>query len=269
MILGDPENCPLLEFDEDDTLTTKEQFFNAGKKEFWRFVDAQKQGISSCIMFLPRSFQELEDIVKDCKLVYEFKAASTVSPVYIYKNKVYIAMCPLGGPAVANLIEELGHVGVKTFVAFGSCGCLDTLLDQKTIIVPTSAIRDEGLSYHYLPASRDVLTSKSVNAALADVLEAHNQEYVFAKVWTTDGIYRETPSRIERRKAEGAIAVEMECASIAAVCKFKGFDFGQMLYISDTVDGKDWILRRYDKIALRSRLVEFCYEALCTLEEKK
>lgn len=262
MILGSAENAPILEFDEDDTTTTKEQFFNSGKKEFWRFIESQKHGITKCIIFFPRSFHELSDIMWDCKLIYEFKSASTISPIYLYKNEVFIALCPLGGPAATNLIEELTHVGVTTFVAMGSCGCLSDKLDPKTLIVPTSSIRDEGISYHYLPASHDVKTSNKVNAAIKEVLTKHKLPFVFSKIWTTDAIYRETPSRIERRRSEGALAVEMECASLAAVCKYKGLDYGQILYVSDVVGETKWNLRRYDKIKLRAKLVKICYEVL-------
>ena len=267
MILGTSNNAPILEFDEDDTTTTKTQFFGQGKKEFWRFIDAQKKGIRECLLFFPRAFCELESIMADCKLVYEFKSASTISPIYIYKDQILIANTPLGGPAAANLVEELAHVGVKTFVAMGSCGCLDTRLDPKTLIVPTSAIRDEGVSYHYLPASRDVSTSKKLNQRIGEVLSERKLDYVFAKIWTTDAIYRETASRIARRKAEGAIAVEMECASIAAVCKNKGLDFAEILYVSDVVSNDNWQLRRYDKLKLRTKLVDICFDVLQTFHK--
>ena len=262
MLIGNNNDAPILEFDEDDTTTTKTQFFNSGKKEFWRFLDAQKHGITKCILFLPRSFNELSLIYSRCVLIYEFKSASTISPIYLYDNKIFIALCPLGGPVSANLVEELAHVGVKTFLAIGSCGCLDNRLKANTLIIPTSAIRDEGTSYHYLPASRDVGTSSALCKAISKKLTSYKLGHVFAKVWTTDAIYRETPSRIQRRKAEGAIAVEMECASIAAVCKFKNLDFAQILYISDVVEKDKWQLRVYNKVKLRTKLTQIAIEVL-------
>lgn len=265
MVVGDAKNAPILEFDQEDTTTSKNQFFNQGKKEFWRFIEARKNGINECILFFPRAFNELQEIIVDCKLVYEFKSASSISPIYIYKNSILIAITPLGGPAAANLIEELSYVGVKRFIAMGSCGCLDDRLPSSCLIIPTSAIRDEGVSYHYLPASRDVSTSKTLNNVIGETLKKYKLDYVFAKIWTTDAIYRETPSRIQRRKAEGAIAVEMECASLAAVCLSKNIEFSEILYISDVITNDSWKLRRYDKIKLRTKLVKICYETLKSL----
>ena len=40
--------------------------------------------------------------------------------------------------------------------AFGTCGVLDRDIEATSIIIPTAALRDEGTSYHYLPASDEV-----------------------------------------------------------------------------------------------------------------
>ena len=45
--------------------------------------------------------------------------------------------------------------------------------------------------------------------------------YTEGKVWSTDGIYRETQSKMLARKAQGAIAVDMECSAIAALANFR------------------------------------------------
>lgn len=39
-------------------------------------------------------------------------------------------------------------------IIFGCCGVLDEVEVQDKIIIPSSTIRDEGTSYHYLPAGR-------------------------------------------------------------------------------------------------------------------
>lgn len=258
-------NAPILEYDDDDNSTAVRHFFNQGKKNFGAFDKAKELNIDSCIMFLSRDFQLLTEITPKCEKIYEFKSANTVSPVYIYDKKILIALSPLGGPATANLIEELSYVGIKKFIALGTCGCIDPKIDENMFIVPTRAIRDEGLSYHYLPASREVETSKVAYTAIGKALKKRNMPYVYAKVWTCDAFYRETPQRTERRRKEGAIAVEMECASIASIIKHKGLIFGQVLYISDYVENETWKLRVYDKIALRTKLTLACIDACLSI----
>src|SRR5207253_5018940 len=111
------------------------------------------------------------------------------------------------------------------------------------ILVPTSAIRDEGVSYHYLPPSREVEASPEAVAALEEVLKIHNHDYTLTKTWTIDAIYRETRSKIQRRKSEGCLAVEMDAAALFAVAQFRRVKLAQILYASDDISGILWYVR--------------------------
>ena len=256
------EKYPILEFDSDSAEGAQEYFFNQGKKDFRKLKKANEMGIDKCVLFLPRHFEQLKQYRKRCKLIYEFKSASTISPVYLYDNKLLIALCPLGGPAVANLVEELEYNGIKKFIACGTCGLINQSKNIENFFVPTSAIRDEGLSYHYVTPSREISLSKKFVNAIANSLQEYGVDYYKGTVWTIDAIYRETPKRIKRRLKEGAIAVDMECASLAAVCKYNKCEFGSLLYFSDSTDGHKWNWRFYDKIALRSLMLEICIKTL-------
>ena len=104
------ENAPILEYDEDSADESKNYFFSAGKKPFEQFDKVKKLGIYKCLIFFPRDFEKLTSIFNKCEKIYDFKSASTYSPVYLYDNKVLIALCPLGGPGAANLMEALEFV---------------------------------------------------------------------------------------------------------------------------------------------------------------
>ena len=259
-------DAPILEWDDDHAEESKNYFFAQGKKNFSAFKECQALSIDKCIIFYPRAFSECKEIFNKCEKIYEFKSASTVSPVYLYDKKLLIALCPLGGPASANLLEELHFVGITKFIACGSCGCIVDGVDiDGLFFVPTSAIRDEGLSYHYVPASRFIETNTFVNLALEKSLQKHNQPYITGTTWTIDALYRETPNRTKRRIQEGAIGVEMECASLASVAEYNKFYFGELLYFTDKVDEKNWRWRIYDKISLRTKLLKICIDAILTL----
>ncbi len=261
------KNAPILEFDNDDTENSMVDFFNNGKRGFEHFDIIKKKGINKCVIFFPRAFNECTEIYEKCEKIHDFKSASSISPIYLYDNKLLIALCPLGGPASANLMEELNFNGIKHFIACGSCGCIDDRINiTNMFMLPTSAIRDEGVSYHYLPASRSVETTKKVNQALKNSLEKFKQPYIEGKTWTIDAMYRETPNRIARRRKEGAVAVEMECASLASVAAHNKINFGELLYFSDMVTDKNWEWRIYDKIELRTHLLKICIDAIMSLE---
>ena len=80
---------------------------------------------------------------------------------------------------------------------------LDGTLSVGQIIVPTSAVRDEGTSYHYLPPDREVKPGAKAVAAIERTLVAAGHHYVMGKTWTTDAFYRETRAKVELRAAEG------------------------------------------------------------------
>lgn len=256
----DIKDCPIAEF-YDDEMNNLFMFFSNGKKEFWRFDKVKEKGINKCILFLARDFNELKNVYDKCELIYKFKSASSISPVYLYDNKVLIALCPLGGAASINLMEELMYVGVTQFIGIGSCGAIIPV-DFNELLVPCKSIRDEGSSYHYLPPSRYVETSKMLNEKILRVLTKHKKNFKTSTVWTTDAIYRETPKRINARIKDGAVGVEMECASLSAVAKAKNVHYATLLYYSDYNNGAQWDTRIYDKFELRKEMVDLAVEAL-------
>ncbi len=45
---------------------------------------------------------------------------------------------------------------------------------------------------------------------------------------------------MEKRRAEGCIAVDMECASVMAAAQFRGAEAYQFLYADDSLAGSVW-----------------------------
>jgi uridine phosphorylase len=168
----------------------------------------------------------------------------------------------VGAPLAAGMLEEVIALGCRKFIACGGAGVLDSAVVMGHAIVPTAAVRDEGTSYHYLPPGREVSASPEGVAALETVLKAHQVEYLLTKTWTTDALYRETPVKVQRRRAEGCLAVEMEAAAFFAVAQFRNVQFAQLLYGGDDVGGSEWDHRHWDKhISVREKLFWLAAEA--------
>ena len=110
-------------------------------------------------------------------------------------------------------------------------------------MIPVSALRDEGTSYHYLPPSREVEISKAGINAIESALSQKNIPYWEVKTWTTDGFYRETVEMVQYRKEEGCQVVEMECSALAACAAFRDVIWGMILYTADSLAEVD----RYDE----------------------
>ncbi len=146
----------------------------------------------------------------------------------------------VGAPLCVSTLEYVIQLGCKKFVAIGSAGAIRGNLPPDLIVVPVTAIRDEGTSYHYIAPGRETHMNPAVLAAIESELERRNEKYIKAKTWTTDAFYRETPAKIELRRNEGCATVEMEAAAFFAVAQFRNVLLGQLLYCDDDVSGESW-----------------------------
>ena len=135
-----------------------------------------------------------------------FEEYSTINvcgdEIKIYKtaidNKdVILYRTIMGGPTTAAMMEELHSRGVNKFIFFGSCGELTSDLKKGAFIIPEEAYRDEGTSYHYIPAS-DFIKIKTAKK-IAEIFGKNNIEYELTKVWTTDALYKETVEKTKKR----------------------------------------------------------------------
>jgi uridine phosphorylase len=170
----------------------------------------------------------------------------------------------VGAPLAAALLEEVIARGCRTFIACGGAGVLAPEIVVGHIVVPTSAVRDEGTSYHYLPAGREVAPSPEAVAAIEAVLTKSDVPWHAGKTWTTDAIYRETREKTRMRAAEGCLTVEMEAATFFAVAQFRGVRFGQLLYGGDDLSG-EWDSRDWTTHTVRERLFWLAAEACLML----
>lgn len=191
------------------------------------------------------SYQLMEELANfdGINVIGYVNSANGKSPIYEIDyegKKIAIFKAWVGAPACTGVVEEMIAYGATRIVLFGTCGVLQKEIVDGKIIIPTTAIRDEGTSYHYAPASDEInLEADSINTMIS-VLEESGYSYILGKTWTTDAFYRETREKVERRKEAGAICVEMECAAITAVTKFRNVKFAQFLYTADNLDAPKW-----------------------------
>jgi uridine phosphorylase len=176
----------------------------------------------------------------------------------------------VGAPLAAAILEEAIALGCRNFIACGAAGVLDRTIAVGHLLVPVSAVRDEGTSYHYLPPGREVEPTPEAVAAIERVLARHRVEYLLTKTWTTDGLFRETRARTALRRSEGCLGVEMEAAALFAVARFRKVKIGQILYGGDNLDSEAWDDRGWQKRwSVREKLVELAAEACLELSDEE
>lgn len=230
---------PILEFDP-----ATHAMINAA--EHIRPIDIPE----SCVVCF---FKDVIDkLVRDghARVLTELGSESGKNPVYeVNYNGQRVALFHpgVGAPSAAAFLEEVIALGCKKFIACGGAGVLDKHIQVGHIVIPNSAVRDEGTSYHYLEPGREVEADANGVRAIEEVLSAHGVPYIVSKTWTTDAFYRSTPKKVELRKSEGCLTVEMECAAFFAVAMFRNVAFAQLLYGGDDLDSEVWDARDWNK----------------------
>jgi len=184
----------------------------------------------------------------ECRQIAELIACNGNMPVYMFRYKDRdIAFYLTGiGSAIASgwCYEAHWQTGASKFIMFGSCGSLDREKTGGRFIIPTESYRGEGCSYYYAPPS-DYITIKNSHR-LAAIFDELKVPYVQGRVWTTDSMLRETVGLVERRRAEGCIAVEMEVAGVQAVCDFYGLELYDFLEAGDVLEASGYEVEGLD-----------------------
>ena len=142
----------------------------------------------------------------------------------------------IGGPYAVLIAEQLRASGAKVVLGLTSAGRVAPELSIPSIVVATSAVRDEGTSYHYLPAGNKVEANGAVAHLLAAELNKLTHPVYQGMVWTTDAPYRETESQLAEYAAAGVLAVEMQAASLFAFGAARQVPVGVVAHVTNAID---------------------------------
>lgn len=215
-------------FDTESEAIISPSSFNGEKKQFCRIAIAtfSREIYARVLELFPK------------EQIGELKAANLIKPIWlldVHGLKIAFYLSGVGSALAATDIIEVRYItGAETFIVFGSAGSLDKEKTSGCYVIPTESYRDEGMSYHYAAPS-DYITIKNADA-LETMFQQLDIPYTKGRVWTTDAIYRETRNQMQKRKAEGCIAVEMELAGMQAVCDFHGIELYDFLVTGDVLD---------------------------------
>jgi uridine phosphorylase len=127
--------------------------------------------------------------------------------------------CAVGAAFAVLIAEELFASGCRLLVSITSAGQIAPVQAPPYFVVIDRALRDEGTSYHYLPApdysAADVHLTELARAALSTA----GMSVRVGASWTTDAPFRETEAAIAVASRAGILTVEMEAAALYAFAK--------------------------------------------------
>ena len=145
----------------------------------------------------------------------------------------------IGGPYAVLAAEQLAASGTRVIVGLTSAGRVRPDLPVPSLVLATSAVRDEGTSYHYLPPQQTIEAPSAVVSFLHEELSQLGIPVTRGSVWTTDAPYRETRRQLRHHAANGVLAVEMQAASLFAFSAARGTPVAVVAHVSNAIDHTD------------------------------
>jgi uridine phosphorylase len=154
-------------------------------------------------------------------------------------HQLSIQSTGMGGPSAAIVLQELAELGVQRAIRVGTCGALATDLGHGDLIVASDALAEDGAS-RALGATEVAEPDQDLTARLARSLPGSPNP---VRVVTTDLFYEaavggEGPPlpRAEDWVRHGAVAVEMEAATLFALGSRLGVATACLLAVSDVFE---------------------------------
>jgi uridine phosphorylase len=158
----------------------------------------------------------------------------------------------MGGPSAAIVAEELIGLGARVLLRIGTCGALSDALSLGQLVVAEAALAADGTS-RALGAGERVAADASLTARL----DARRVTVV-----STDVFYEEREGIEQDWLAAGAVAVEMESATLFTVARRRGVTAASLLGVTDLLTGSR---KRLDQTEVEALGVELGRAALAAL----
>jgi uridine phosphorylase len=146
----------------------------------------------------------------------------------------------VGGPAVAVAVEEAAALGAREFVLIGMAGTISPTVRPGAILLLDAALPRDGTSTAYGAGPGPLGPDSDLAGEIAARLLRAGLGHERATSWTTDAVYRETPSAIRAARAGGASVVEMEAAGLFAVARALAIRAAAVVVVADDVSDMTW-----------------------------
>lgn len=139
----------------------------------------------------------------------------------------------MGGPSAAIVISELADLGARRLVRVGTCGALDASFALGELLIATEALAGDGTS-RALGAGERAEPNAELVAALSEAADGDDRVRSGA-VASTDLFYEHRGDPEQEWRAAGAVAVEMESATLFALAAIRRLQAASVLIVSDVL----------------------------------
>jgi uridine phosphorylase len=172
------------------------------------------------------------------------KVGRLIGDVYLLKRSggkvAVVTNFGLGAPQLSALAEELIAWGARRLISLSLAAGLQPDLKPGDIVVCERALRDEGVSHHYLPPDKFVQADPQLVESLVDALRSRGLPCTSGDTWSLDAPYRETRDEVQLYQKEGIKTAEMETAGLLAIARVRGVQAATVLVVGDSLAGLSW-----------------------------
>jgi uridine phosphorylase len=136
----------------------------------------------------------------------------------------------VGGPGAMCCFVELAQAGVRNFIRVGTCGALLDGIQDGHLVIPTGAIRDDGVTHLMVPAGFPAFATPEVVLALQQAALEVGHPWHRGMIWTKSLFFPGVLDVLwDQHVRAGAIAVEMELSALLVMATMKGLRAGGIL----------------------------------------
>jgi DeoD family purine-nucleoside phosphorylase len=145
----------------------------------------------------------------------------------------------MGGPSIAIVVAELIDLGLRRAIRVGTAGALAEGLELGDLVIARDAISADGTSHALGAGERTPGDRELSEALLAAAPHASAGTVVTTDLFYDGDATPETGARDDEWRRRGALAVEMEAATLFALAARRGIAAGCVLAVSDLLrDGE-------------------------------
>jgi DeoD family purine-nucleoside phosphorylase len=188
-----------------------------------------------------RAFRLAQTLLEGPKMFNHHRGLWGYTGVAADGESLTIQSTGMGGPSCAIVVSELIALGAQRLVRIGTCGGLSTALSVGQLLVATEVIGDDGTSVAIrgsAPAGGQRATGGTTrfipDAELVAALQ--HGDVVSGPVVSSDLFY-DSDDRVPGWIEAGALAVEMEAATLLALAAKRGVRAACVLLVSNMVVG--------------------------------
>jgi AMP nucleosidase len=165
------------------------------------------------------------------------------------KHGVSLVNFNIGAPTAAIIIETLSIVHPEAVLLLGMCGGLHRTLKVGDFIIPTAAIRGEGVTTHFMPPEVPALPTFKIQKFVSQKLVDAGLDYRTGVVHTTDYRFWEFSDAFkEKLYTQRVIGIEMETAALFITGFVSKVPIGALLLVSDLPLRKKGIKKSAKKV---------------------